>query len=70
MMTERVDPTQLKNMQELVKEGNKALQDALKQMKGLNDTITQLKTDVVAAKRGANEVRDALAAFKKLKSGA
>jgi hypothetical protein len=65
MMTERVDPAQMIKQAATVESGHKAVQEALKAVKQLSDTVDKMKGEAATAKRKVDDVTNQLETLKK-----
>jgi hypothetical protein len=65
MMTERVDPAQMVKQMATVETGHKAVQDALKLVKQLSDTVDKLKVEAATNKRKLDDVANQMETLKK-----
>jgi hypothetical protein len=65
MMTERVDPAQMLKQATTVETGHKAVQEALKLVKQLSDTVEKIKTEAATNKRKVDDVANQLDTLKK-----
>jgi hypothetical protein len=65
MMTERVDPAQMVKQMAAVETGHKAVQDALKLVKQLSDTVDKLKVEAATNKRKLDDVANQMETLKK-----
>jgi hypothetical protein len=65
MMTERVDPAQMVKQAATVETGHKAVQEALKLVKQLSDTVDKLKVEAATSKRKVDDVANQMETLKK-----
>jgi hypothetical protein len=65
MMTERVDPAQMIKQAATVESGHKAVQEALKVVKQLSDTVDKMKVEAATSKRKVDDLTNQLETLKK-----
>jgi uncharacterized coiled-coil DUF342 family protein len=65
MMTEQVDPAQMIKLVVTVEGGHKSVQDALKHVKQLAETVDKMKAESAASKRKIDNLSNQLETLKK-----